>query len=357
MPVGTHGTLKGLLSEQLLKLDCQIMLGNTYHLGLRPGIEVLKKAGGLHKFMNWPNSLLTDSGGFQMVSLLKLAEIDEHGVNFESPYDKTKCMLTPEESIRIQNTIGADIIMQLDDVVKTTSTDLVRIEEAMNRTIRWLDRCIGANERNSEQSIFPIVQGGLIPDLRKKCAAELLKRETRGLAVGGLSGGESKDEFWKTVHLCTDLLAERECPRYLMGVGFACDLVVCVALGIDMFDCVFPTRTARFGCALVREGQLNLKQKKYALDPEPIDKNCKCTTCQSYSRAYLHHIVTVETVACSLLTVHNVAYQLKLMSDIREAIQSQKYPEFVKDFMKTQYKDKEVPKWIVDALNAVNINL
>ncbi|XP_063701750.1 queuine tRNA-ribosyltransferase catalytic subunit [Culicoides brevitarsis] len=357
MPVGTHGTLKGLLPEQLLKLDCRIMLANTYHLGLRPGIDVLKKAGGLHKFMNWPNSLLTDSGGFQMVSLLKLAEIDEHGVNFASPYDGSKCMLTPEESIRIQNAIGADIIMQLDDVVKTTSTDLERIEEAMGRTIRWLDRCIEANERNSEQSIFPIVQGGLIPDLRRKCAAELLKRETRGLAVGGLSGGESKDEFWKTVHLCTDLLAERECPRYLMGVGFASDLVVCVALGIDMFDCVFPTRTARFGCALVREGQLNLKQKKYALDTDPIDKNCKCTTCQTYSRAYLHQIVTVESVACSLLTVHNVAFQLKLMSDIREAIQNQKYPDFVKDFMATAYKDKPIPNWITDALKAVNIEL
>lgn len=220
-----------------------LLLGNTYHLGLRPGLDVLSKAKGLHKFMGWPNSLLTDSGGFQMVSLLKLAEIDENGVNFQSPYDNTRCMLTPEESIRIQNVIGADIIMQLDDVVKTTSTDLNRIEEAMYRTVRWLDRCLEANERNDEQSIFPIVQGGLIPSLREKCTMELTKRATRGFAVGGLSGGESKDEFWRTVDTCTNLLPSDK-PRYLMGVGFASDLIVCVALGIDMFDCVFPTRTA-----------------------------------------------------------------------------------------------------------------
>jgi queuine tRNA-ribosyltransferase len=177
-----------------------------------------------------------------MVSLLQLAEINEQGVEFESPYDKTKCMLTPEHSMEIQNAIGADIMMQLDDVVKTTTTG-PRVEEAMHRTIRWLDRCLEAHTRNDEQSVFPIVQGGLDMDLRKKCAQELTKRDVRGFAVGGLSGGESKDEFWKTVHTCTDLLPENK-PRYLMGVGFAADLVVCVALGIDMFDCVFPTRTA-----------------------------------------------------------------------------------------------------------------
>ena len=177
-----------------------------------------------------------------MVSLLQLAEINEEGVEFESPYDKTKCMLTPEHSMEIQNVIGADIMMQLDDVVKTTTTG-PRVEEAMHRTIRWLDRCLKAHARNEEQSVFPIVQGGLDPELRKKCAEQLTKREVRGFAVGGLSGGESKDEFWKTVHTCTDLLPENK-PRYLMGVGFAADLVVCVALGIDMFDCVFPTRTA-----------------------------------------------------------------------------------------------------------------
>lgn len=291
-----------------------------------------------------------------MVSLLKLAEIDETGVNFESPYDKSKCMLTPEESIRIQNVIGADIIMQLDDVVKTTTPDLERVEEAMQRTIRWLDRCISADGRHHEQSIFPIVQGGLVPELRRKCADALIKRNVRGYAVGGLSGGESKDEFWRTVDICTDLLPENK-PRYLMGVGFAADLVVCVALGIDMFDCVFPTRTARFGCALVRSGQLNLKQKKYALDMEPIDKDCNCTTCQTYTRSYLHHIVTVETVACTLLSVHNVAFQLKLMSDMRVAIERDEFPQFVKDFMAEHFEEVEVPKWIRESLSKVGIDL
>lgn len=242
MPVGTQGTMKGLFVDQLLNLDCQIILANTYHLGLRPGIDTLEKAGGLHKFMNWPRALLTDSGGFQMVSLLKLAEITENGVKFESPFDQKITMLTPEHSIEIQNAIGADIMMQLDDVVKTTTTG-PRVEEAMERTIRWLDRSLEAHKRVDEQNLFPIVQGGLQPELRKVCAEELTKRDVNGFAVGGLSGGESKDDFWAVVNLCTDMLP-REKPKYLMGVGFASDLVVCVALGIDMFDCVFPTRTA-----------------------------------------------------------------------------------------------------------------
>ncbi|KAG4071954.1 hypothetical protein HA402_006115 [Bradysia odoriphaga] len=355
MPVGTQGTLKGVLPDELIKLNCQIILGNTYHLGQRPGIETLRKAGGLHKFMGWNRALLTDSGGFQMVSLLQLAKIDENGVNFKSPFDESNCLLTPEHSIEIQNVIGADIVMQLDDVVKTT-TQGPRVEEAMHRTIRWLDRCLEQHSRNDEQSIFPIVQGGLDPKLREECAKELTKREVRGFAVGGLSGGESKDEFWKTVNLCTDFLPKDK-PRYLMGVGFAADLVVCVALGIDMFDCVFPTRTARFGCALVREGQLNLKQAKYALDMKPIDDGCTCTTCKTYTRSYLHHIATFEAVSCSLLSVHNVAFQLRLMSDIRESIKENKFPEFVKKFMKQQFADGVVPKWIIDALSKVGISL
>lgn len=234
--------MKGVLPDQLINLDCQIILGNTYHLGMRPGVETLKKIGGLHNFMGWPRALLTDSGGFQMVSLLQLAEINETGVKFKSPYDESECMLTPEHSMEIQNAIGADIMMQLDDVVKTTTSG-PRVEEAMHRTIRWLDRCLGAHGRNEEQSIFPIVQGGLDGKLREECAKELTKRDVRGFAVGGLSGGESKDDFWSVVHLSTDHLPKNK-PRYLMGVGFAADLVVCVALGIDMFDCVFPTRTA-----------------------------------------------------------------------------------------------------------------
>ena len=355
MPVGTQGTMKGILPDQLIDLNCQILLGNTYHLGMRPGIETLKKAGGLHKFMGWPRAILTDSGGFQMVSLLQLAEIDENGVNFRSPFDNSECMLTPEHSIEIQNAIGADIMMQLDDVVKTTTTG-PRVEEAMHRTIRWVDRCIKAHARDDDQSLFPIVQGGLDKELRKQCVAGLMERQVRGYAVGGLSGGESKDEFWRTVHTCTDLLPNDK-PRYLMGVGFAADLVVCVALGIDMFDCVFPTRTARFGSALVMHGQLNLKQKKYALDMRPIDEDCTCSTCKLYIRSYLHHIVTFESVSCSLLSIHNIAFQLRLMRLMREAIQQDKFPAFVQDFMKKHFVNEPVPKWIREALAAVKIEV
>lgn len=242
--------MKGVLFEQLRALECEIMLSNTYHLGLKPGIDILKQAGGLHKFMNWDRCLLTDSGGFQMVSLLKLAEINEQGVKFQNPYDDNdEMVLTPEHSIEIQNAIGADIVMQLDDVVKTTSEDRDRLHEAMHRTVRWLDRCLKVHARNNEQSIFPIVQGGLIPEMREECAGLLTQRECRGFAVGGLSGGEKKEEFWPVVTQCTSLLPAQK-PRYLMGVGFASDLVVCVALGIDMFDCVFPTRTAVSGTNL-----------------------------------------------------------------------------------------------------------
>lgn len=355
MPVGTQGTLKAIFVDQLKTddMNCQIMLGNTYHLGLRPGPETMKKAGGLHKFMGWDRALLTDSGGFQMVSLLQLAEITEEGVKFQSPFDGSESMLTPEESINLQNIIGADIIMQLDDVVKTTTIG-PRVEEAMDRTIRWIDRCLKANNRNEDQSIFPIVQGGLQPELRKKCAEALTTRDVRGYAVGGLSGGESKDDFWKIVSLSTDLLPFDK-PRYLMGVGFASDLVVCVALGIDMFDCVFPTRTARFGCALVRKGQLNLRQKKYELDLTPIDENCKCSTCKNYTKAYIHAVIN-EPIMCSLISIHNVSFQLQLMRDMRNAISEDKFSEFVKTFFSDSYPEDK-PKWIVDALRSVDIDI
>ncbi|XP_031833295.1 tRNA-guanine transglycosylase isoform X2 [Nomia melanderi] len=347
--------MKGLLPQQLEKLDCQIILGNTYHLGSRPGIHVIQKAGGLHNFMNWKRALLTDSGGFQMVSLLELAKITEEGVKFKSPYDASICMLTPEHSMEIQNIIGADIMMQLDDVVKTTLTG-PRVEEAMHRTSRWLDRCLKAHQKPTEQSIFPIVQGGLNPELRSESAKQLTQRKVNGYAVGGLSGGESKDDFWRMVHLSTDLLPKNK-PRYLMGVGFAVDLVICSALGIDMFDCVFPTRTARFGCALIRTGQLNLKQIQYQKDTRPIDEECNCSTCKTYTRAYLHHIVTVETAACHLLSIHNIAFQMRLMQDIRQSIKNQKFPEFIQQFMLNLYPNQEYPAWIINALKAVNVTL
>uniref|UniRef100_A0A0B6ZEC9 tRNA-guanine(15) transglycosylase-like domain-containing protein n=1 Tax=Arion vulgaris TaxID=1028688 RepID=A0A0B6ZEC9_9EUPU len=265
-------------------------------------------------------------------------------------------LLTPEKSVEIQNAIGADIIMQLDDVVHS-SVSGSRLEEAMYRTIRWLDRCIKAHKRPEDQCLFPIVQGGLNAELRTKCANELVKRDVGGYAIGGLSGGEEKSEFWRMVKISTDLLPKDK-PRYLMGVGFAVDLVVCVSLGCDMFDCVFPTRTARFGSALVKTGQLNMKNKMFANDFRPIDSDCSCSTCRTYTRAYIHTLATnSEPASCNIITVHNVEYQLQLMRSIHQSILQDKFPEFVQQFFATMFPDKKYPDWAIDALASVNISL
>ena len=279
MPVGTKGTIKGTLyigltSSQMRDLNCHLLLGNTYHLGNYPGVEVLEKYGGLHKFMSWDRNILTDSGGFQMVSLLNLAKITEEGVEFESPVDSSLMLLTPEESMRIQNTIGADIMMALDDVVSPDSTP-ERIEEACHRTLRWIDRCIGAHSKKDSQNLFGIVQGGLDSRLREICLEGLMSKDLPGYAIGGLSGGEDKEKFWRIVDQCTSRLPEDK-PRYLMGVGYPVDLVVCTCLGVDMFDCVFATRTARFGQAMTSQGFLRLKNVEMKDDFRPIDSSCGC---------------------------------------------------------------------------------
>ncbi|XP_028678924.2 queuine tRNA-ribosyltransferase catalytic subunit 1 isoform X1 [Erpetoichthys calabaricus] len=356
MPVGTQGTLKGITVDQLEALGCEICLGNTYHLGMRPGPELIKKANGLHGFMNWKRNLLTDSGGFQMVSLIELSEVTEEGVKFRSPYDGKEILLTPEESINIQNALGSDIMMQLDDVVSSTISG-PRVEEAMHRSIRWLDRCIKANKNPERQNLFAIIQGGLNPELRKKCLEEMTKRDVPGFAIGGLSGGEEKDHFWKMVTLSTDDLP-RDKPRYLMGVGYATDLVVCVALGCDMFDCVFPTRTARFGTALVPWGSLQLRHKQFAKDFQPIDPDCECATCKRYSRAFIHAIFKTNTAAMHHITIHNIAYQLTLMRSVRQSIVEKRFPDFVRSFMSRMYSGKGgYPEWAVEALASVNIAL
>ncbi|KAM6330523.1 queuine tRNA-ribosyltransferase catalytic subunit 1 isoform 2-T2 [Alca torda] len=344
MPVGTRGTAKGVTAAQLAALGCRICLGNTYHLGTRPGPELVQRAGGLHGFMDWPHNLLTDSGGFQMVSLVELAEVGEEGVRFRSPYGGEEILLSPERSIEIQNALGADIVMQLDDVVSSTTTG-PRVEEAMHRSVRWLDRCIAANRRPQRQNLFAIIQGGLDPALRTKCLEEMTRRDVPGFAIGGLSGGEEKDRFWRMVKLSTDRLP-RDKPRYLMGVGYATDLVVCVALGCDMFDCVFPTRTA-------------LKNQQFAKDFRPIDESCGCPTCQRHSRAYLHALLRREPAALHLLTVHNIAYQLNLMASMRESILAGRFPQFVRQFLATMYGGgtRRVPPWVLEALAAVNITL
>ncbi|KAM4598566.1 queuine tRNA-ribosyltransferase catalytic subunit 1 isoform 1-T1 [Polymixia lowei] len=381
MPVGTQGTLKGITVDQLDALGCQICLGNTYHLGMRPGPELIEKANGLHGFMNWKRNLLTDSGGFQMVSLVELSEVTEEGVKFKSPYDGKEILLSPEKSISIQNSLGSDIMMQLDDVVSSTVTG-PRVEEAMHRSIRWLDRCIAANKNPDKQNLFAIIQGGLNAELRKACLdgktfccrgtlldfcffiwvkisfprfVEMTKRDVPGFAIGGLSGGEEKDDFWRMVTLSTDHLP-REKPRYLMGVGYAVDLVVCVALGCDMFDCVFPTRTARFGSALVPWGSLQVKNKQYAKDFQPIDPDCQCPTCKRHSRAYLHALFKNDTAAMHHVTIHNIAYQLNLMRSVRQSIIEGRFPDFIRMFMKRMFPSSaQYPSWAVDALASVNI--
>ncbi|KAK9367233.1 tRNA-guanine(15) transglycosylase-like protein [Lipomyces kononenkoae] len=374
MPVATQASLKGLTPEQLEELGCKICLNNTYHLGLKPGKDVLDAIGGAHKLQSWSRNILTDSGGFQMVSLLKLATITEEGVRFLSPHDGTPMLLTPEHSIELQNSIGSDIIMQLDDVVHTLTTG-PRVEEAMRRSIRWLDRCIAANKNPDRQNLFAIIQGGLDLDLRRTCCIEMSKRDTPGIAIGGLSGGEAKEQFCEvhvliipdnsSVNYCTDLLPRNK-PIYVMGVGYAEDMLVSVALGVDIFDCVYPTRTARFGNAITAKGVLNLRNKCFATDYGPVEQGCTCPICtpkanggMGITRSLIHHLAAKETSGAHMLTLHNVHYQLNLMREARQAIIRDEFPAFVKNFFCTLHggDKKKFPKWAVEALRTVNIDL
>ncbi|OQE39123.1 hypothetical protein PENCOP_c007G01451 [Penicillium coprophilum] len=365
MPVATQASLKGLTYDQLRETGCMLCLNNTYHLGLKPGQAVLDAVGGAHKLQGWDRNLLTDSGGFQMVSLLQLATVTEEGVRFLSPHDGSPMLLTPEHSISLQNSIGSDIIMQLDDVIATTSPDHARIKEAMDRSVRWLDRCIAEHKYPERQNLFCIIQGGLDLELRKQCCEEMVARDTPGIAIGGLSGGEAKEEFCKVVDTCTDILPEHK-PRYVMGVGYPEDIVVAVALGADMFDCVWPTRTARFGDAIVSSGTLKLSHKSFADDFGPVEEGCTCVCCRptdqgglGLTRAYMHHITAKETVGAHLLTIHNVHYMLTMMGKIRQAIIDDQYPAFLRKFFSDIYQgDKsKYPEWAVGALRGVGVDL
>ncbi|KAG6021325.1 hypothetical protein E4U19_005761 [Claviceps sp. Clav32 group G5] len=363
MPVATQASLKGITPQQLEDTGCRLCLNNTYHLGLKPGQEVLDAIGGAHKLQGWKHNLLTDSGGFQMVSLLKLAKVTEEGVRFLSPHDGSPMLLTPEHSISLQNSIGSDIIMQLDDVIATTSPDEARMREAMERSVRWLDRCIAAHQKGDSQNLFCIIQGGLDLDMRRECCKEMLARDTPGIAIGGLSGGEAKDDYCRVVETCTALLPELK-PRYVMGIGYPEDLVVSVALGADMFDCVWPTRTARFGNAITKHGILNIRNAAFANDFGPLEDECGCMCCRQgdggmgVTRAYVHHNTSKETVAAHLLTIHNVWYQLNLMRELRQSIIEDRFPARVQQFFADRYKDKaNYPDWAVTALRLVNVDL
>ncbi|GAB9464511.1 Queuine trna-ribosyltransferase [Globisporangium polare] len=363
MPVGTQGTIKGLTTEQMAgePISCEILLANTYHLALRPGTELLAELGGIHEFMQWPKNVLTDSGGFQMVSLSKLCEVTEEGVTFESFVDGSKMLLTPEMSIQHQNRIGSDIIMALDDVVSSVTDDDARFKEATQRTIRWIDRCMTAHAHPERQNLFGIIQGGLDVSeggLRDQCLDAFITRDLPGYAIGGLAGGESKEAFWKVVAKCAKRLPEHK-PRYLMGVGYPLDLVVCSALGVDMFDCVYPTRTARFGTAIVPSGLLKLKAAQFESDDRPLDATCECFVCKKYTRAYLRLMLKKEEsgIGAQLLTFHNVTYMLTLMRRMRQAIIDGEFEPFVQQFMLQQFPDREYPQWAVDALTEAKIAL
>ncbi|ESK97075.1 queuine trna-ribosyltransferase [Moniliophthora roreri MCA 2997] len=361
MPVATQAAIKGLTPEQIESLGITLILNNTYHLNLRPGIQVLNEAGGAHKFQGWKHNLLTDSGGFQLVSLSKFTTITEEGAMFQSPFTGEPTMLTPEESISIQHAIGADIIMQLDDVVPSLMAG-PRVVEAMERSIRWLDRCIKhhvSSGKADKQNLFAIVQGGLDPELRGRCLDAMIQRKdgVAGYAVGGLSGGEEKDVFWRIISQCAAKLPENR-PRYSMGIGFAEDLLVCVALGIDMADCVFPTRTARFGVALTHKGAVNLKLSKHAKDLNPIDPTCPCPTCtDKTSRAVLHHILTHETAGAHAVTIHNITFQAQVMGRARNAIIEGRFPEYLKQFFAEYFGNHGYPEWCVNALRSVGVDL
>ena len=367
MPVGTKGSLKGLTFHEVYEepaLQNQIILANTYHMELQPTTALLKQMGGLHKFMNWKSNLLTDSGGFQMVSLLKLAEITEEGVTFESPFQPgQRNLLKPEDSIQHQLNIGSDIMMALDDVVSSVADDDARFRLATHRTLRWLDRCLAVHTNRTTQNLFAIVQGGLdttLGGLREQCLAGFQRRDSDipGYAIGGLAGGESKDQFWRVVNQCCRSLPADK-PRYCMGVGYAVDLVVCTALGVDMYDCVYPTRTARFGVALVDSGTVKLKSHECGKDANVIDTNCACQACRhGISRSRIHDWLKANnTMAAQLLTQHNLVYMRRLTKEMRDAIIEDRYPEFCRTFLNKQHPDGNIPEWVRDALGEFNIQV
>ena len=332
MPVGTQGTVKGLTPEQIRGLGADIILGNTYHLYLRPGHRLIADLGGLHRFMNWPGPILTDSGGFQIYSLGALRRIADEGATFQSHIDGSKHFLSPEAAVEIQEALGSDIMMCLDECIAYPATR-AEVERALARTARWADRC-KLSRKNRAQALFGIVQGGVYPDLRRRGAEELAAIGFDGYAIGGLSVGEPKGLMLENLAATAPLLPE-ERPRYLMGVGTPEDLVDGVFHGIDMFDCVMPTRSARNGLLFTNGKKVVIKNARYREDASPLDSECDCYTCQNYSRAYLRHLfVAGEILAMVLNTIHNLRYYLHLMERIREAIREGRYPEFRDRFLR-----------------------
>ena len=317
MPVGTQATVKAVTPEQLLEIDASIILSNTYHLYLRPGDDLIHQLGGLHKFMHWERPILTDSGGFQVFSLGGLRRIDEDGVTFKSHIDGTLQRFTPEKSIAIQENLDADIIMAFDECANPS--DYAYNTRSMQRTHHWAERCLAAKTR-PDQALFGIVQGGIFKDLREQSATFIRSLDLPGHAIGGLSVGETKEEMLASIEAVNAILPENK-PRYLMGVGTPYDLIECIRRGVDMFDCVLPTRLARHSAAQTLSGRINLMNAKYARDEHPIDDACTCYTCRYYSCAYLRHLIrTREMLGATLISIHNIHTLVNLARTLRAAI-------------------------------------
>ncbi len=381
MPVGTVGTVKAMRPDELSQMGAQIILGNTYHLALRPGHELIQRLGGLHQFMSWKGPILTDSGGYQVFSLgrapelrqaassdpesgdednlsalrtTKLARINDDGVEFQSHIDGQKHFMTPESSIQIQQALGSDIMMVFDECTPYPAT-YEQAQKSMERSLQWEKRSMLEADKAIEkkQALFAIVQGGLYPELRKQCLERLIEMGSdnspqaplnlrgggsfAGYALGGLSVGEPMAEMYEMVDVCTPWMPQDK-PRYLMGVGMPRDLITCIDLGIDMFDCVIPTRNARNGMLFTPDGFIYIKQAQFAEDKRPIDESCACYTCRNYSRAYLRHLHLAKEILSSILsTIHNLHYYLNLLSQVRLALDEDRFPQFKKEFFEKQH--------------------
>ena len=331
MPVGTQATVKTVTPEELEEMGAQIILSNTYHLFLRPGTELIHEAGELHRFMNWNKGILTDSGGFQVFSLGAMRKITEEGVYFRSFLDGSKQFLSPEISIRAQEDLGSDIAMAFDECIPYPA-DYEYARKSTERTTRWAKRCIKAHQR-TDRGIFGIIQGGMYKDLRKQSAMEISSLSFDGVAIGGLSVGEPHDLMYDILEETIQWMPKGK-ARYLMGVGTPDCLVEGVARGVDMFDCVFPTRVARNGMAMIHTGRMNMKNKQYERDFRPIEESCGCYTCRNYTRAYIRHLYkSEELLAFRLVTIHNLYFLLQFMRDMREAIVQGNFSEFREHFM------------------------
>lgn len=331
MPVGTQATVKGILPRDLKEAGAQIILSNTYHLYMRPGDEIVKKAGGLHKFMNWDKPILTDSGGFQVFSLSKLRKISDDGVEFRSHINGAKHFITPEKDMEIQEALGADIIMAFDQCTEAGCSHK-EAEEARRKTKLWLDRCYKAH-KNDKQMLFPIVQGNVFKDLRAECVKDCLPYAKCGIAIGGLSVGEEKSVMYEILDFLHPLLPKDQ-PRYLMGVGSPDCLVEGFARGVDMMDCVLPTRIARNGTAFTKHGKMVVKNAIYKNDFRPIENDCDCYACKHYTRAYIRHLINAgEMLGAQLLSIHNLRSLVRLAHDCREAILGDYFKEFKEEYL------------------------